>query len=329
MPGRRIGRFRKSHRSYEQLLNRVVRAEHQGCILFTGRETPEVLNRGAVTDSAFDALTLKGITAGSAKVLLRPLKLSGTESDWKTSCNQYTGNPLAVKLAANVVASLFGGHIHEFLTSGIKSLDGIDKLIAWQLGRCSPDELKVVFRLATYRSSIDTAAIMRDMSDTIESCATIEALTSLRQRSIVIDRNKIEFGLPPSILDYVTSKLVSMVSRELMNGTRRILGNHPFFQMYAPDHVRDAQRRMVVDPILQVLNRHSGGRSVRELLRSTLDALRYDPFESDSYAAGNISNLLCAQDTDLSQINFSGLHLRNVDFREAVLHGADFSDAMR
>lgn len=111
--------------------------QHQSCLLLTSREKPtELVPLGGETSPA-RSLVLPGLKQGEGQELLKDKKLSGSDEDWTSLINFYSGNPLALKLASEAIQELFGGDISQFLNEGEILVGNIDELLDHQLKRLS------------------------------------------------------------------------------------------------------------------------------------------------------------------------------------------------
>src|SRR5260370_17241749 len=81
----------------------------------------------------------------------------------------------------------------------------------------------------------------------------LEALKSLRRRSMIETSGSALFSLQPVILEYMTDRFVEQVFREIDTETIRLFGSHALIKAQTRDYVRDSQIRLILNPLPQQL----------------------------------------------------------------------------
>ncbi|MGH2354400.1 MAG: BTAD domain-containing putative transcriptional regulator, partial [Chloroflexota bacterium] len=109
------GRYRPGYEDYERLLRRVAERGHQSCLLLTSRERPWTMARLEHETSAVRSLPLVGLDEAAGVAILQQRGLSDTTGRAGELVARYSGNPLALKLAAETIRDLFGGDVSAFL----------------------------------------------------------------------------------------------------------------------------------------------------------------------------------------------------------------------
>ena len=135
--GRGTGIYLDGYEAYGELLWRVGETNHQSCVLITSREKPSEIVALEGDGLAVRTLALAGLEldAGKSILALKGLLISDVESRQLVDC--YSGNPLALKIAATSIRDLYGGNVNHFLASGITLFNGISNLLSQQLQRLS------------------------------------------------------------------------------------------------------------------------------------------------------------------------------------------------
>ena len=91
------------------------------------------------------SLHLKGIGSAEGRDILRVKGvLDGSDADWQTLVERYTGNPLALKMVATTIQELFDGSIANFLMQGTSIFDNIRTLLDQHVNRLSDLEKTVM-----------------------------------------------------------------------------------------------------------------------------------------------------------------------------------------
>ena len=207
------GNYRQGYESYGQLFRRIADDSHQSCLIITSREQP----KGIVNRVGFDrvrSLQLSGLSLNAAKEILKEKGIA----DSQQLIEQYAGNPLALKIAATTIKSLFAGNIGEFLVEGTIVFGDIWDLLEQQFNRLSQLEQEVMYCLAINREGINLSQLKQDVFPTISARNLLETLESLQRRSL-IEVNISGFTQQPIVMEYMTEKLINEYSRS--NGCNR------------------------------------------------------------------------------------------------------------
>ena len=99
--------YLNDYEAYGELLWRIGETSHQSCVLITSREKPaEVI---ALEGEGFSVRTLAlyglEIATGQTILTLEGLSISDQEATQLVDC--YSGNPLALKIAATSIRDLY------------------------------------------------------------------------------------------------------------------------------------------------------------------------------------------------------------------------------
>jgi hypothetical protein len=116
--GNRTGQYREGYEGYGRLIRRIGEAKHQSCLLLTSREKPKEIALLEGDASVVRSRRLEGLQASKGREILRDKGLRGAEEMWNALIDRYTGNPLALKLAAQFIREVFDGEIAGFLKDG-------------------------------------------------------------------------------------------------------------------------------------------------------------------------------------------------------------------
>jgi NB-ARC domain len=116
--GGQAGHYREGYEGYGRLFTRIGESKHQSCLLVMSREKPPEVALLEGEAVATRSLHLEGLKPADGREILRDKGLQGTEQDWEVLINHYGGNPLALKLVAQVIREVFAGRITAFLTDG-------------------------------------------------------------------------------------------------------------------------------------------------------------------------------------------------------------------
>ena len=94
------------------------------------------------------SLQLSGLQQAEAQEILKDKGLGSTEDESSKLIEYYTGNPLALKIAATTIQSIFNGDVSRFLEQGTIVFGDIRELLDQQFNRLSGLEKQVMSCLA-------------------------------------------------------------------------------------------------------------------------------------------------------------------------------------
>ncbi len=258
--GELAGAYRQGCEGYGELLERVGQERHQSCLILISREQPKEIALMHGDDLLVRSFRLGGMQRQGAKELLKARGFSGSESGLDELVQQYRGNPAALKIVATTIHEVFNGDISEFLNQTMLGMgDILLNLLYTQFERLSKVEKDVLYWLALKRRPVSLASLRRDLSSYASGSEAINALESLRWRSLiekVTEEQQVCFMLEPVVMKYVNKKFVTECSREVEVLVKseslrqiRLLRSHVLVEDHAPDSVRAVQIRLTLKPL--------------------------------------------------------------------------------
>ena len=327
------GMYREGFEEYQRLFQSIAQTRHQSCLLLTSREMPVELEAAEGKQSPVRVMKITGLTSTASQAMLTDKDLFGPADAWDVFVHYYTGNPLALKIAAATVRDVFGGDLAAFLREAPVTLHTLDQLLRNQYEQLSTLEKDILFWLAIERDPVALIHLRRNFLVEISNQELLSGLLSLRQRSLIerSDQGAV-FSLLPVLLEFVTDRLVNTVYEQVTNRNLEAITKYTLIKSLGPDYIRDSQVRMILTPVLTLLKRHFGSQtSTANHLRSLVSEVRKLPWEMQGYAGGNLANLLANLNTNICGEDFSGLALRQVtlqgiEAQDADFSGSDFSD---
>ncbi len=332
--GNLSGFYREGFEEYQRFFQIMAQARHQSCLILTSREWPAELEMIEGKNSPVRILKVPGLTSAAGQSLLTDRGLVGSSGTWDVFINYYTGNPLALKIAAATVRDLFNGDLAAFLKEAPVTLHTLNQLLSNQFEHLSVLEQGILFWLAIERDPLDLNTLRSDFLTGIPNQEILSGLRSLLQRSL-IERSEqgAFFSLLPVLLEFMTDRLVARVADEISNGKLNLITQFSLIKSQSIDQIRDSQVRMILRPVLALLKRHFGSQDVlAEHLRNLVHKVRGQPRDAQEYAGGNLLNLLAQLNGNIRGEDFSGLALRQVflqgiDAQDSNFLGAGFSDS--
>ncbi|BAY56790.1 WD-40 repeat-containing protein [Leptolyngbya boryana NIES-2135] len=220
--GERSGRYCQGYEAYGQLIARVSDERHQSCLVLTSREKPaEVsIREGDILPAR--SLQLTGLKASEAQKILDEKGLHESNAYCRQLIEYYSGNPLALKIAAATIRSLFNGDVKAFLNQGIIAFGDINELFYQQFDRLSQLEQQVMYWLAISRKWLMLEELQEGIIPKTSRRELLEAVASLQARSL-IETSTAGFSQQPVVMECWHS-----MPRSLSNSTGIPTGSAAF-----------------------------------------------------------------------------------------------------
>ncbi|MFW9262264.1 NB-ARC domain-containing protein [Nostoc sp. CALU 546] len=327
----RAGQYREGFEGYGQLLRRIGEEFHRSCLVMTSREKPKEFAPLEGEESPVRTLTLGGLGHIEGQKILKDKGLSGSKQDWNQLINKYSGNPLALKLVSESIRELFGGDIAVFLNEGEIIFGDTRDLLDQQFERTSELEKEIIYWLAIKRELVSLDELLNDIVRPLAKRELLEALESLRRRSLIeqkLEHKTPQFTLQPVVMEYITERLIEQITQEIYTGEMALFMSHALIGATDKDYVRNTQVRFILQPVIEnLLNIFRFPRIITEKLTQILENIRAKSFVQPGYAGGNVLNLLCHLQVDLSGSNFSHLAIWEAYLQGVNLHHVDLADS--
>ena len=324
--GHRAGQYREGYEGYGRLLQRIGETQHQSCLLLTSREKPKEVARLEGKASSVRSSHLSGVGQEAGQEILKDKDLFGSDQEWKTLIDVYSGNPLALKLISEPIQEVFGGDIAVFLKEGETVFGDIQDLLDQQFHRLSELERELLYWLAIEREEVSLDELNEDLVHLVPRGTSVETLDSLRRRSMIEASDTKKFTLQPVIMEFMTNKLIKQILVEIDTEEIKLLATHALIKAQTTDYVRDSQIRVLLLPIAQQLLNTLAKESFEKKLKRILSSLHETSFHRHNYAAGNILNLLIwGVKYDPGGYDFSYLTIRQAYLQGANLPNVNFA----
>ncbi|WP_416670725.1 NB-ARC domain-containing protein [Egbenema bharatensis] len=328
--GKRLaGDYRDGYTGYGQLLQTIGETSHQSCLLLTSREKPREVARIEGKNRSVRSMQLSGLDAINGKRIFAELgTFMGTDAEWQTLVELYDGNPLALELAAKHIDEVFLGDISEFLANNNPIFHDLRELLDWHFDRLSPQEQEIAYWFAINREPTTVAELKEDILSSTAHAQVAETL-QLLQRRLPLERSSNGFTLQPVLIEHITDRLINQVCEEIIQSEPiTLLDSHALLKATAKEYVRENQRRLILHPILeQAITRLENQENLEQRLQGLLNQLRDHGRLRSGYAGGNLLNLLCQLQADLSGYDFSHLMILQAYLQGMNVQGANFTSA--
>lgn len=333
------GPYRSGYEAYGQLIQRLGESDHQSCLLLTSRETPQGFRRLEGDTSLVRSLSLAGLPAEDSQQLLQERGLVDSGPMTLALVERYSGHPFALKLITETIQDLFAGDIGLFLAEETLIFGDIRAVLDQHFARLSPLEREIVIWLALEREAISAQSIWANLARPPVRRAFLEALRSLQRRSLLVQSSTgsdVTFTLQNVVTEYATDHFIEQVCQEIESETLSDFTRHALLKAQAKDYIRQSQSRLILQSIARQLVARAGQVGLEAGLRQLLATLQAEAPLRPGYAAENILNLLLYLKSNLRGYDFSrlavwqaylgGVHLPDVNFAQADLTGAVFTD---
>ncbi|MCC5634956.1 NACHT domain-containing protein [Nostoc sp. CHAB 5844] len=325
--GSRAGKYREGYEGYGELFRRLGEATHQSCLVLTSREKPQEIALLEGEALPVRSLQLSGLKVVEGQEILKVKGLSAAEDEWKAMIESYGGNPLALKIVATTIEDVFGGNVTEFLQQNTVVFGDIRDILDQQFERLSDLEKEIMYWLAINREPVALSDLREDILSPVPPQKSLEALESLVRRSLV-EKNTITFTLQPVVMEYVTQVIIEQVCEEIVAENIQLFRCHTLIKASGKDYIRETQVRLILKPIIDgLLTLLRSKKGIENQLNKILIKLREESPQEPGYTGGNILNLLCQLQTDLTGYDFSQLTVWQADLRNVELHNVNFQNA--
>jgi hypothetical protein len=330
--GDRAGAYRQGYEAYGQFFQTVGESRHQSCLVLTSREMPGGLAAKEGKGSPIRSLRLSGLDGSNARAILEDKGFSFQTSDPQILVERYSGNPLALKIAATTIQDLFANDLALFLQQGTTVFGDIADLLEQQFNRLTGFEQQLMYWLAIAREWVSLSDLREDILPPAVPKLLVESLESLQQRSLIEKKPSPSAGKPalftqqPVVMEYVTERLIDQVGQELIKGDFTSIDHYALTKAQTKEYLRHAQLRLIIHPILAQLQRELGNQNaVKAYLDQVLMALKARQFQPPGYAAGNLIKLLNSLGISLRGYGFSHLPIWQVYLQGVNLHQVNFA----
>ncbi|MEG5137584.1 MULTISPECIES: NB-ARC domain-containing protein [unclassified Microcoleus] len=212
--GNRSGQYQQGYEDYGLLIARIADESHQSCLILTGREQPGGFAVRSGENLPVRSLKLFGLSPPVCQQIFADKGLNATLLQSRDIVNYFGGNPLAIKLAATTIQTLFGGDIQAFLLQGNTVFSDLWDLLDRQFDRLSPLQQQIMYWLAINQEAATPAKLKAEIWPKVSGRQLMEALEALAGRSLIEDRRSLNDSAPttlmlqPAIVEYIIERLI-------------------------------------------------------------------------------------------------------------------------
>ena len=331
--GNQEGDYLPGYEGYGRLLQRFAESAHQSCVLLTSREKPKEIEPLEGRHGPVRSLRLTGVDEQTARTLLDDKDLSGTPVAWQQLVASYGGNPLALKIVAQVLVDLFESNIDRFLQEGSVIFNGIRPMLRQQVERLTSLEHLLLTWLAVLREWTPLETLQHILFPGVPRRRMLEALEALARRSLLEQGQQTSFSLQSVVMEYLTTVLVERLSEEIVQEKPQQIRRYALEQGQAKDFIRQTQVRLLVHPLLEQLRfQLETDEQIETHLLRLLSQFRTEDAAAQGYGPANVISLLKAlwghlRGLDLSRLVIRGASLHGIEMQDARLREAVFQES--
>ncbi|PSB60271.1 hypothetical protein C7B61_17770, partial [filamentous cyanobacterium CCP1] len=233
--GDRAGYYQPDYENYGELFRLLGEAMHQSCVLLTSREKPAEIGMMESQDAWVRSWVLGGSLEAVLSILDSKL-LIGTDAEKRQLCEFYSCSPLALKVVASSIQSLFDGDISDFLREETLVFNGIRRLLDQQFERLSHLEKSIMYWLAINREWTSIAELSTDIVPTVARASLLESLESLTWRNLIEKRSS-RYTQQPVVMEYVTEHLIHQIVMELVTQKLSLFGRYALVKTTVSEYI--------------------------------------------------------------------------------------------
>ena len=320
------GKYHPEFEPYKYLIEQIGCTDHQSCFLITSRYKPDELSLLEGEDSSIRVYNLDGFESEACQELLQNKKVPATREKAKQLCLAVSGNPLALTIMAELIHEVYQNDIAAFLEGQNSLPRRINDILIEQILKLSHLEQQIMIWLAVERRPISITQLTHLLFQPNQKYEIAEALQRLMRRSL-IELSPAGFGLQTMVMDALLAYLVDQICAEIEKDSFDYLGAFSLLNPLAPEHIQQAQKRMLQRPIINQLLFKSGSTTavVKRLRHILIQMQMRERSQRDKYIVGNCLGLLIQMRADLRGLDLSDLTICRVDFREVSLPNVNLS----
>ncbi|MBV6628126.1 MAG: NACHT domain-containing protein [Rivularia sp. (in: Bacteria)] len=190
--------------AYSDFLQILLENKHQSTVIITSREKHSRI--GILEHIGLHSIKLNSLQLNDVKQIFNQRgSYLGTKEDWCNLIKYYGGNPLALKIAANLINKYFLGNITQYLEDLQASkfiLSDFQNLLIEEFKKLSVLEQSVMQKLASYSHEVSLSQLNQDLSDSKVKPYLLDILDSLNSRAL-IEHHKAYLKLQPFVAECV------------------------------------------------------------------------------------------------------------------------------
>ncbi|MEG4801179.1 NB-ARC domain-containing protein [Microcoleus sp. ARI1-B5] len=240
-----VGTYRRGCENYGWLFQQLGEGQHQSSILLTSREIPTEVAVNEAPTASIRLLRLEPVSISEGETILasKGLTIAAQQPQVRELIERYQGNPLALKMVAELLKDLFDSNIAAFLAQKTLLFKDIRDLLAHQFDRLSWSEEQVMYWLAIDREAV-TAQQLQAALPLVSVTKLRDALISLDRRSL-IEKIKptstnsdalnlsdgVSYTQQPVVMEYVIERSIEQITHEVEQAQSEFPKSHTLLKV--------------------------------------------------------------------------------------------------
>lgn len=316
--GEQCGKIKSDYRSFDDYFKLFLQYEMASSLILSGREKVELSTN---IDSGIEYIKLNGLNGTQTKQLLCNYGLIG---NFDALCKKYSGNPLALKMAAAYIIEDFSKQIDDFLSSD-ELPDKVDELFQKHFDRLADIEKIFLLWLAVEREPMNKVALKsKIVLQAIPTQIINKTIGNMENRCLIEKmENSASWYLQGVILEFTSDYIKDEFVSEVQSKTPYYISRIGLIDTSSKEYIIETQKRLLVERIVAELTQSIGTDALKDNLREIANGID----NKRSYAAGNVINLFAALESILDGFCFASKSVISADLRYVSIHNSDFSNS--
>lgn len=192
--------------NYHKFLQTIIEISHPSCLILITQENIKSVHLFNIKNYYFRTYKVSGLKTDVAEKLLRQEQLIEDIKAWHTLIDNYSGNPLYLKIVASLIKDIFDGNVTQFLTKSTLFLGEIKQILDACWSRLSTLEKKLIYQLALASEDLSIDDFTEQMEESIATSEIMEILQLLCGRSLIEKTTKNTqplFAIQPVVKKYI------------------------------------------------------------------------------------------------------------------------------
>jgi len=206
-----VGTYRPGYEGYGWLFQQLGEGQHQSSILLTSREIPTEVAVNESPTASIRLLRLEPVSISEGETILaaKGLEIEAKQPQVWELIERYQGNPLALKMVAELLKDLFDSNIAAFLAQKTLLFKDIRDLLAHQFDRLSWSEEQVMYWLAIAREAVT--------AQQLQAALPLVSVTKLRDALISLDRRSLIEKIKPTSTNFDALRNENLITSAMYN----------------------------------------------------------------------------------------------------------------
>ena len=225
------GRYHPDWARYSELLGWIGTGQHQSCLLLLSRESPLAFARWEEQSTTIRSLQLTGLDEADGCQLLTAHGLTAPTGLSAKLTQRYSGNPLALLIAAETIQQLFNGDVERFLAAETLIFDDLRTMFDDQFSQLGAVEREILLHVVIDTEILAPEKLWSTLALPASRRTYLEAQRALLRRAW-LESQQSGLVIPNLVLEYLAEYIVEEVVRELLMGHQAILDAQAFLNRY-------------------------------------------------------------------------------------------------